>query len=588
MNGSSARSLPVDGVNTKTADPIRCWTGVLFVFSAWILFANLGGAALFEPDEGRNAEIAREIVILKDWITPHYDFIPRLDKPILYFDLVAVSYKLFGISEGSARLPSALAALGCILLTYGFARSLYGYWAALWSALILLTSGGFFGLSRIVILDMLLTLFITAALCCFFWGRDAVERGKGKIQFLTMYAAMGAATLTKGPIGFLIPGAVIFCYLFLAKKWMLLRHMEFGRGIPLFLLTTVPWYFLVELRNPGYLNYFFWQENVARFTTSHFKRSGPWYYFIAALSAGFLPWTVLLPSAIVRYWKRWRDEELLFLILWVALPVVFFSLSSAKLFHYILPVYPALAIIGGRYTADILTDSPNKFSWLPLCAAGFYFLTSALVVFVALKPDFLSAQVTGYVHTAFDRIPIQLVIGMVVAVMLVLSGIQWSLWRKQGFLFPVTCAGFMLFVLCAEPIVATVAVHRSSKGLAEKASPLVRDEDQLVIYDGYQSSLPFYLKIERPIWVVWSGTKSKVLGSDYVARREPEPAAGYGPVLLTYEEFAERWSLSQRRLVVFVDNGAVDRFEQLIGDRAQVVLQSGETLVLENRKSEHN
>ena len=115
----------IEQARSETPEPSAFWVMALFIFFVWVLFSNLGGTALFEPDEGRNAEIAREILLLKDWVTPHYDFIPRLDKPMLFFDLVALSYKLFGISEWSARLPSALAALGCLLLTYRFSRALW-------------------------------------------------------------------------------------------------------------------------------------------------------------------------------------------------------------------------------------------------------------------------------------------------------------------------------------------------------------------------------------------------------------------------------------------------------------------------------
>ena len=584
MNPNIVTSAPLlDGAKIMIADRKSYGTVALFIFCAWVLFANLGGAALFEPDEGRNAEIAREILLLRDWVTPHYDFIPRLDKPVLYFDLVALSYKLFGISEWSARLPSALAAFACLSLTYGFARSLYGRWAALWSTLILLTSGGFFGLSRVVILDMLLTLFMTLALCCFFWGQRAVDRGNGKVPFLLMHAALGAATLTKGPIGVLLPAAVIVFHLFLTKRWMLLRHMEFALGIPLFLLTVAPWYVLVEMRNPGYLNHFFWQENVARFTTTQFRRSGPWYYFIAMLSMGFLPWSVLLPTLIVRSWKPWRDDARLLLILWIALPLLFFSLSSSKLFHYILPIYPALAIIVGAHAAEVLADSSIKTRWLLSFAAGFYFLAWFLVILALQWPEFFPSRLRPHIPAAFAGTSIPLVIGMLAVLLLVLLGIQWRLRRRQTFLYAATCMGFTLFVLCAEPIVATVASHRSSKLLAEKAASFIRDEDQLVIYEGYPSSLPFYLNIQRPIWIVWSGTKSKVLGSDYVAQRRPKPVAGYGQVLLTFEEFAALWRTSKDRFVVFVDSGDMDRFELLAGAPPRVLLKIADTVLVENR-----
>ena len=214
---------------------------------------------LFEPDEGRNAEIAREILLLKDWVTPHYDFIPRLDKPISYFWLVALSFRLFGLSEWSARLPSALAALACLSVTYALARAMFGRWAALWSVLVLLTSIEFFAFSRIVILDMLLTFFFTLALCTFFWGQREVLAEKRRLYFSVMYVALGAATLVKGPIGFLLPAAVIFFYRFLTKRWALLRRLNLPLGLALFMLTAVPGSVTAESRNPGYLRHSFWE-----------------------------------------------------------------------------------------------------------------------------------------------------------------------------------------------------------------------------------------------------------------------------------------------------------------------------------------
>ena len=550
---------------------------------AWILFANLGGAALIEPDEGRNAEIAREILVLGDWITPHYDFIPRLDKPALFFDLVALSYSVFGVSEWSARFPSALAALGCLILTYFCSRSLFDRWTARWSALILLTSMEFFALSRTVLLDMFLTLFLTAALCCFALGQRCGERGGGKLQFFLMYAAIGAATLVKGPIGFILPGAVILCFLILTNRWILLRHMELPLGLALFSLIALPWYVVVEIRNPGYLHYFFWEQNVARFTTNEFNRSGAWYYFIAVLSAGFLPWTTLLPATIGDLYKRSLDRERLFLILWIALPLLFFSFSSSKLSHYILPIYPPLAILVGATVAKGLIDHSGKTSGILSSPALFLYVLSCGLALVIFRPELLPNPLQQYVRGISAATSSQLGLGILAAVLIALAGTRRRVWGRQAFVYPATLVGFALLILCAEPIFLTVSLHRSSRPIAVKAAPLIGAEDQVIMYGGYPSSLPFYLNIQKPIWVVWSGTKSKVLGSDYVAAMRPEPAAGYGQVLFSADEFADLWRTSKQRLVVFVDSGAVNRFEQLIGTQSRMVFQLGDTVVVENR-----
>ncbi len=278
----------------------------------------------------------------------------------------------------------------------------------------------------------------------------------------------------------------------------------------------------------------------------------------------------------------------MFLALWIALPLLFFSLSSSKLFHYILPIYPALAIIVGARAAEVLTDSSIKTRWLLSFAAGFYFLAWLLVILAVQWPEFLPDRLRPYIPAAFAGTSIPLVIGMSVALMLVLLGIQWRLWRRQEFLYAATCTGFMLFVLCAEPIVATVASHRSSKFLAEKAAPLIREEDRLMLYEGYPSSLLFYLNLQRPMWVVWSGKKTRVLGSDYVAQRRPKPPAGYGRVLFTREEFATLWRGSKDRFVVFVDSSDMNRFERLVGAPPRVLLELADTVLVANREAGRN
>ena len=155
---------------------------VLFLFCLFVLFYHLGAPALFEPTEGRNAEIAREILYSHDWVTPHDNFVPVLDKPIFFHWLIALCYKLFGVSEWSARLPSALAGLGSVVLIYLFARKSLGLWEAAWSSLILASSVQFYALSRIVIFDMPLNFFVTLSLCSFYWAADTDHGFKKKVS----------------------------------------------------------------------------------------------------------------------------------------------------------------------------------------------------------------------------------------------------------------------------------------------------------------------------------------------------------------------------------------------------------------------
>jgi asparagine N-glycosylation enzyme membrane subunit Stt3 len=499
---------------------------------------------------------------------------------MLYFGLVALSFKVFGISEWSARLPAVLAALGVILLTYLFARRFFGRWAALWSGLILLTSFQFFGLARAVMLETLLLFFVTFALYCFFLGQHQAERGIGRTPFLLMYAAMGAGTATKGPIGFLLPAAIIFFYILFEKRWVLLRSMEFPLGIPLFILTAVPWYLLAELRNPGYLQYFLWEENVVRFTTTHFNRNQPWYFFILVLAGGFFPWSVLLPSAMRYLWKRSITCERLFLVLWMMVPLIVFSLSSAKLAHYILPVFPALAIIVGAMIGNAAIPEPivRRVLWFPPMA---FFLLALAPTLVAVWPRLLPDHLQAYVRSAFPEFPAVIFAGLALSLMFIVLSIRR---RHEHVPFVLaTAATFAVLAFLAQPIIATVASHRSSKLLTEQAAPLIRDGDQVAQFGGYPSSLPFYLGIQRPIAVILRGEKHNILGSDYVALKRPPPALGYGKVLYSFQEFAELWKTSENRIVIFVDKGAMHHLDDLPGDAPRTLLEIGDVVLVENR-----
>lgn len=558
------------------------WAVVLLLFCVWALFWNLGRVGLFEPDEGRSAEIAREILLLKDWITPHYDFLPRLDKPILFFDLVALSFKLFGISEWSARLPSALAALGCLLLTYRLSLTLFGRPAALWSSLILMTTVEFFAFSRIVILDMLLTFFLTLGLACFFWGQQAAERGEGRAPFLCMYCAFGAATLTKGPIGFVLPAMIIALYIALLRRWTLPRRMQPAWGIPLFLVTATSWYLLAESHNPGYLRYFLMQENFARFTTTAFHRTQPWYFYLLVLPIGFFPWTVLLPSAIADLWKRPRRREQLFLALWVVLPLLFFSMSRAKLIHYILPVFPPLAIIAGASLARAFHERREKIA-RAAAFPGVVFLLLAMILLVALRwPQIFPPEFQGELSAGSLQIPLFAVAGILVFLGVVAAVERSRLWRNPPTIYCATIATFTLVVLLSPLVTLPVANHRSSRVLADQAAPFIGASDRLVLYSGYPSSLPFYLHIQRPMWIVRPADKRQVLGSSYLAHQQPLPAPGYGQVLYTPEEFARLWRHSDQRMLVFIDRGTIGRFKLLVGSPLRVLARSREMVLIEN------
>ncbi|MGH7766040.1 MAG: ArnT family glycosyltransferase, partial [Candidatus Binatia bacterium] len=533
----------------------RFAAALFWLLALFILFHHLGGAALFDPDEGRNAEIAREILVTNDWVTPYYDFIPRLEKPVFFYAVTALSYTLFGLSEASARLPPAAFAFAVLLATYFFARRFLGEWAALWSGLVLLTSVEFHAFSRIVILDMMLAFFIVLALFSLYLA-IAADGGKKRAYYLLMYAALGFATLVKGPVGIVIPGMIIAAYLAVRRKWSALAEMELGRGALIFLLIVTPWYAAAEIRNPGYLAYFVGQEHFGRYLTSYFQRTKPWYFLFIVLAGGFIPWTFLLPSMARRLAKKPLDDLSLYLLLWAVVPFVFFSFSRSKMAEYLLPIYPALAILAAKTIVGVLA----KWELWMLSLAWHVLNLSSWYLLLGLGwPEILPADA----REAIGQLPAPTVAALLLLSFAVLPWTAWTTLRKhREQLFLPACLAFFLFYFLAHSLVEPISRARSYKELALKSAAFVRPEDQLVIYDTYLASVPFYLRLDKPFWIVTPENTKDVMGSFYAAEKKLAPASGYGKVVFTFAEFREEWS--RRKLFVLV---RYKRLGELVGHK---------------------
>ena len=327
------------------------------VFGALYFFV-LGRAPLANPDEGRYAEIPREMLASGDWVTPRLDGINYFEKPPLLYWTVAASLKVFGANEGAARAVPALFGLGGVLLTYAAARRLYGRPAGLGGAMVLGTSALYFAHTHILIIDLVVSVLMAATLFCFILAVREPPGTRRRWLFYGLYASAALATLAKGPIGFLVTGAVMFLWLLLLGQWARLRPFYLPSGLLLFLAIAAPWHLLVAGRNPGWAHFFFVYENWERFTQPEHSRYGPWWYFIPVVLLGLFPWTGFLWSALREAlaggWARRRERaEAWFLVIWAAFIFLFFSKSQSKLIPYILPVFPPLAVLIGDSLARL-------------------------------------------------------------------------------------------------------------------------------------------------------------------------------------------------------------------------------------------
>jgi len=319
---------------------------LLLALFGTLFLSGLGSAPLIDPDEGRYAEIPREMLERGDFVTPTLNYVKYFEKPPLLYWLNAGSIKFLGQNEFAVRLPSALSGLLTIIVTYGTARTLFNRRTGLLAAMILGSSAGLLMQGRIILTDMVLTCCLTTALFCFLLAARPGTK-KQQLFFSLFFIFCGLSVLTKGLIGMVLPAGIIFWFLLVGKRWHLLREIPWVSGLLLFSLITTPWFLLVSLKNPEFPHFFFIHEHFQRYTSTIHQRSQPFWFFLPIMFLVMLPWSFFFPGSLAHAWKdRFRhDGATLFLLIWPLVILCFFSLSSSKLIPYILPTMPPLALL---------------------------------------------------------------------------------------------------------------------------------------------------------------------------------------------------------------------------------------------------
>lgn len=452
----------------------------------------LGALPLIDPDEGRYAEIPREMLERWDLITPTLNYVHYFEKPPLLYWLNAAAMQLFGLNEFAARLPAALSGLATVLATYVIARRLYDRRTALISALILGSSAGFVLQSRIILTDMLLTFCLTAALGSFIVAASQEKHRESSIPWHLFYLFSALAVLAKGLIGIVFPAGIIFFYLLLGQQWQLLKRMRLVSGLLLFLAVTAPWFVAVSLRNPEFARFFFIHEHFERFTSTVHGRSQPVWFFTPVLAGTMLPWSFFIPGALGRAWRNRRHEGLpgLFLLIWSVLIFLFFSKSGSKLVPYLLPIFPPLAImIAARFCA-LLEGRGREIKLAAIllgslmlllgCAAiGYSNLPLASDTISTLVPA-LTAPLKQFVKHAP---PVSISAGIIIGALFLLQGatLLLSAGKNPLRMVIVLClASFLLEILVPHLIMGGIAKTESPRELALKVRELATPESRIV------------------------------------------------------------------------------------------------------------
>ncbi len=467
----------------------------LILLCALLYGAGLGRSALGNPDEGRYAEIPREMLAADDYVTPRLNGVVYFEKPPLTYWLVAGAMKILGPSETAARaVPAVFALLGVVLL-YAVVRRADGRNTAWWAALVLATSLLYFAHARILLLDMVVSVLISAVLFCFFLGVDEPPGPRRRWLFLGLYASAALATLAKGLIGFLLPGAVMFLWLLLFKQWRRLRPLHLPLGLLVFTVIAVPWHVLVAQRNPQWAWFYFVHEHWLRFTTTTHGRHEPWWFFLPIVILGLFPWTGFLWSSLRRAvaggWAgRERQAGEWFPVLWAGFILLFFSASQSKLVPYILPVFPPLAWLIGRTIARQLeTDSTAFWRWPLGIAAGVTVGLGAAFAVVAAKPALLRS------NDLIAQLPPLL---WPAAVGLLAGGMAAGWWARRD-RPPRALAALSLstgFLYCTLVLVQPVVAHPGTKALAETVAREAGPDDLVLHYHEFFHDFTYYARRE--------------------------------------------------------------------------------------------
>ena len=462
----------------------------LLVVYTIIWFGTLNYRHLIPSDEGRYAEMAREMLVSGDWITPRYNNYLYFEKPPLHIWATALVFQGFGIGEWQARLWSGMLGYLTILLVGFTAWRLYSPRAGLLAAVALGSApmwvvGGHFNS-----LDTGLSAYLAAALSSFLLAQ-ASQTAKMRVRWmLGCWVAMALATLSKGLIGIVLPAIVFVVYSIATWNWRIWKELCLFKGLLLFLFITAPWFILVSLRNPEFAQFFFINEHFQRFTQVEHSRPGSIYFFLPFLLLGFLPWLPQVGSAMLQAWRQHRGQfsSVSLISCWVLVILGFFSLSQSKLPGYIMPTFPALALLAGYAIDRRLNErSGLSLSWkvqaiffVLLGLIGFAFLP--LISFEAKADELLAyATYTQWVISAL-------------LVLIMLSLLTVLLARRYP-LLSIYCYAMGFFLTCTIAGTGHEALGRAVSGvdLADRVKTQIPLDATIYSVRILDHTFPFYL-----------------------------------------------------------------------------------------------
>ena len=475
---------------------------ILFLVPLFLYIVLLGLLPQMEPDEARYSLIPSAMNQSGNYVTPQLKHIVYLEKPPLVYWATALSFKILGENDFSARLFVGLCAWGCILLAYFIGRNFRDEKTGLYASAILTISAFPFVLGRINILDTPLTFFI----CLSIWlGYLALNKQKQKYYFYLFYFCCALALLTKGVIGVVFPFAILFVWLLWVGRWRELWKLFSPVGIIIFLIVVCPWLILAQKENSDFMYYFFVREHLLRFTTKMHGKIEPIYYYLPIILGGILPWFVYL----IKAWTEKSTREGLFakdenklLLVWILFIFLFYTLSSSKLATYIAPVFMPIALFAGsifrNYDENVIDISGKKELFYRIAVI----LQSSIIIVALLLPPILnkySDPTIGLVVMTSGNWWLYIIPPVMAAVLMPFLPEMIERKFRRGWFICIYALCVVLLAGILLPGKDFFAPYRSSLVVKEAISRHVPKDQDLYQYRVNFYGIDFYNKIRTPI-----------------------------------------------------------------------------------------
>lgn len=603
MSGPASRASAINQ-GAWLLSPGFLWTLLILFLLAW-LYA-LGNRTLVPTDEGRYAEMAREMLLTGDWITPRLNGIKYFEKPPLQTWMNAATFAIFGPGEWQARLWTGLSSLLGIALAGYAGRRLFDARTGLYAMLILGSCFMWVGLGHINTLDMglsgMMALVLFSLLLAQHDGATSMERRR---WMLACWAGMALSVLSKGLIGVVLPGAVLVLYTGISRDWGIWARLNLIRGLLLFFAICTPWFVLVSLKNPEFPHFFFIHEHFERFLTKVHRRAGPWHYFIPLLLLGITPWLGLLPQSLINGVRRLSGTNAnagaggagaaspdtpasgqppanlpesgsglalpdavagvtlfrpgLMLVIWSAFIFFFFSYSSSKLPSYILPIFPALALL---VAVQIRRNGQRGLEW-----------SAVLLLLLGITGALLSMQLSRFSFHPLENPYLQaykpwMLAASAVAIGGSLLALYWQ-WRKQvdATVLTLATSGFVCWLL----VLSATQAHgnyRAGMSLLPAFERELTPDTRLYAVGMYDQTLPFYLR--RTVTLV-----EHMDELEFGLKQQPELW------IATRPGFVETWQNGPPGIAIMSPEKFVELHQQKL--RMRVLAQDSRRIVVSNQ-----